>query len=188
MHGGKYQFGGFGTPPTSYYDDASFSGHGGVEQERFDDDDEPLPNWAQRMAPNPNSSSNDVTILTVPSNSNPMDGMVYSASIEIRNEERTWEKFYAKLLSSDGGGGFTEVGFADAGLSVTPRSGSLAPRGGASNACDASQPYSDTAVLRVTQSPDAPNKTKNSSTNNDLWLVVGTEEEQWTYALDLLED
>ena len=33
-------------------------------------------------------------------------------------------------------------------LVVRPRSGSLAPRGGASNACDASNPYSDSATIQ----------------------------------------
>jgi len=212
LHGGKYQFGGSPGTNRASFDDASFSGHGGAAFGVEEDEDEPLPGWALRMAPktrdndNGNGNGNVPVVLEIPSNSNPMDGMVYAASIEIRNQERTWEKFHAKLMASsssddgNGGGGFVEVDATAIGLAVTPQSGFLAPRGGASNACDESQPYSDAAVLRVTQrGPEAPGTSASAATsssssssddnnNVDLWLVVGTEEEQWTYKLDLLEE
>ena len=222
LHGGKYQFGGDSIGGVS----DAFSGHGGGYGEfgaKAKDEAgeiEELLNWAKKLAPD-----NDAPLLRVPSNANPMDGMVYFASIDIQNQERTWEKFYAKVMTNQDGsmtmssggipttgrGGdfaagaaaFVEVDAAVCHLSISPRSGSLAPRGGASNACDASDPYSDTATIRVTQttqtqSPDGsivPPTTKSGESEStsdreresDLWLVVGTEEEQWTYKLDLLE-
>lgn len=62
---------------------------------------------------------------------------------------------------------------------VKPSSGDLAPRGGASNACDASQPYSDSATLQVIHNE------KQVEHGEDYWLVVGTEEEQRSYRLKL---
>jgi hypothetical protein len=217
LHGGKYQFGGDSIGQIS----DAFSGHGGGYEEcdaKTRDEAheilEELPNWAKKLAP-----KNDAPLLKVPSNADPMDGMVYVASIDIQNQERTWEKFHAKVMTNEGGstssggtiatgggggGGFAaaaiaafvEVDAAVCHLSISPRSGSLAPRGGASNACDASKPYSDTATIRVTQTtqtqcPDGsivpPTTSGESESASDLWLVVGTEEEQWTYKLDLLE-
>lgn len=89
LHGGKYQFGG-GVSGGAFSDDA-FSGHGGSDlpaepQEQNEDD---LPNWAKNMVPKPSSPSEAAApLLRVPSNSNPMDGMVYFASIDISNQER----------------------------------------------------------------------------------------------------
>ena len=182
LHGGKYQFGGdvMGGIP-----DTSFSGHGGVEcQTKIAELDEELPNWAKKLAPTESQTTSPL-VLSVPSNSNPMDGMVYFASIDIRNQERTWEKFYAKIMAKRPEG-FVEVDNAVSviGLSVAPRSGSLAPRGGASNACDDSKPYSDSATIRITQA----DTNSGGSIGDNLWLVVGTEEEKWAYKLDLVEN
>eukprot|EP00533_Pseudo-nitzschia_delicatissima_P002819 CAMPEP_0116088122 /NCGR_PEP_ID=MMETSP0327-20121206/5709_1 /TAXON_ID=44447 /ORGANISM="Pseudo-nitzschia delicatissima, Strain B596" /LENGTH=260 /DNA_ID=CAMNT_0003579197 /DNA_START=93 /DNA_END=875 /DNA_ORIENTATION=+ len=182
LHGGKYQFGGAamgGIPDTP------FSGHGGTEcQTEIAELDEELPNWAKKLAPTESQTTSPL-VLSVPSNSNPMDGMVYFASISIRNQERTWEKFYAKIMAKRPEG-FVEVDCVSSsiGLSVAPRSGSLAPRGGASNACDASKPYSDSATIRITQA----DTNSGESTGDDLWLVVGTEEEKWAYKLHLVEN
>lgn len=176
LHGGKYQFGGdigAGIP------DSAFSGQGSTDCSTSDNsiNYEELPNWAKKLAPSESQITSPL-ILSVPSNANPMDGMVYFASVDIQNQERTWEKFYAKLMvCDDSNGGFVDLAGTD--IAVSPSFGSLAPRGGASNACDASQPYSDKATIRVTQSSSA-------NANNDTWLVIGTEEEQWTYKLELL--
>lgn len=179
LHGGKYQFGG----GTGGIPDTAFSGHGGTDSSTETNElDEELPTWVKRLAPTVSQTLSPI-VLSVPSNSNPMDGMVYFASIEIQNQERTWEKFYAKIMTKQADG-FVELDSASpvVGLSVAPRSGSLAPRGGASNACDASQPYSDSATIRVTQAATGGN------TGEDLWLVVGTEEEKWAYKLKLVEN
>jgi len=184
LHGGKYQFGG-SSSSTGGIPDTAFSGHGGTTDcsTETNEPNEELPNWAKRLAPTESQRLSPL-VLNVPSNSNPMDGMVYFASIEIRNQERTWEKFHAKIMARQADG-FVDVdstSSAAVGLSVAPKSGSLAPKGGASNACDASQPYSDSATISVTQAATGGN------TENDLWLVVGTEEEKWAYKLDLLDN
>ena len=194
LHGGKYQFG--GEAGVTGISDSAFSGHGGAEfQTEFEEIDEEaetetdhLPNWAKELAPKEFQTISPL-VLSIPSNSNPMDGMVYFASINIQNQERTWEKFHAKIMAKDE----SETGFVDISadasfsstsvLSVAPKTGFLAPRGGASNACDASRPYLDTATIRVTQSGDSNSA---GSPRDNLWLVVGTEEEQWAYKLDLL--
>lgn len=184
LHGGKYQFG--GTEGTGISTSDTFSGHGGTVDAFESLDDEDLPNWAVRMAPTEFQTQNS-PLLTVPSNADPMDGMVYFVSVNIQNQERTWEKFFAKLMTkgSVSNGNFVDAGAASVGLSIAPSSGFLAPRGGASNACDASKPYSDTATIHVTQSPDG---SSSEGDDEDLWLVVGTEEEKWTYKLDLLKE
>jgi hypothetical protein len=74
--------------------------------------------------------------------------------VDIKNDERSWEKFHAFIVGDAGS------------LVVEPRVGMLAPRGGANN-------YSDTAQLRVTGAGNSGN----------VWLVVGTEAEKWTYKL-----
>ena len=136
-----------------------------------------------------NIPSMQFDVVTVPSNSDPMDGLMHSASVTIQNQERTWEKFYAKIMirnSDDGAFVELENGVP---LVVRPRSGSLAPRGGASNACDASNPYSDSATIQIINNnydqdgfilPD-------NLMQKDVWLIVGTEEEKWSYKLFLEE-
>jgi len=179
LHGGKYQFGDNSGMISS---DDAFGGSGGSSSDNQQQNPvalENLPKWAQAMAP----SSIDAKPLRVPSNANPMDGMVYSASFEIRNDEWTWETFYTKLITMDNNEKFVMIENAQTvGLEIAPSTGSLAPRGGASNACDSSQPYSDAAMIRVTQLSSA----EETNNHKNIWLVVGTEEEQWTYQLELL--
>merc|ERR550539_367683 len=128
--------------------------------------------------------------LIVPSNANPMDGMTYSATITIRNDERTWEKFYAKIMiqkREDGEDGtrYTDNEQNDQQIfpfNVRPSSGDLAPRGGASNACDEMNPYSDSATIQIIHNPY---NNINSTPGCEWWLLVGTEEEKWFYKLKL---
>ena len=202
LHGGKYQFGSDATGGAFFQNGDAFSGtgdSGGSQQELFatdtgDDDGGELPNWAKRMAPRiepPGSNHpNDCKVLKLPSNADPMDGMFHFTSIEIRNQERTWEKFYAKIMVKEAaadGGGFVELPSPEASnlLCVVPSSGFLAPRGGASNACDANKPYSDRATIRIAQNGLWQNDA-NDGLEERLWLVVGTEEEQWSYKLEFL--
>jgi hypothetical protein len=93
----------------------------------------------------------------------------------VENTYRTWEPWVAAVLTAEGevAAVAAESPYALVGAS----SGTLAPRGGASNVCDASKPYSDAAYVRVQccAPPGAPPA--------GGWLVVKTEEEQWTFAL-----
>jgi len=182
-----------------------------------DDQAGEIPNWARKMAPK-NDASTASAVLEIPSNANPMDGRIHGASFRIQNQERTWEPFYAKVgvfddtnantidnananaianaiananananASSDNPA-FVELSPSDLCLSIAPSSGVLAPRGGASNACDASKPYSDAATLRIVSlDADAPEgAVLRLRPTETLWLVVGTEEEQWSCRLEFL--
>ena len=61
--------------------------------------------------------------------------------VSIRNQELTWEPFYASIEN--------ENGVLQSDISVTPCYGILAPRGGANNACDENRPYSDKWDLKL---------------------------------------
>lgn len=76
--------------------------------------------------------------------------------VEIQNDERSWEKYYAFAVGDDAGS-----------VAVEPRVGMLAPRGGANN-------FSDKSQLKVQG---------NIGSQGNAWLVVGTEAEKWTYKL-----
>ena len=130
LHGGKYQFQGVG---GSEYILSSTTNdrHDDISRERQE-----LPKWALRMKP-----SEDASILEVPSNANRKNGMIRSASVTVGNDERTWEQFHAKIVCNHADNSDLFM--------VRPSSGDLAPRGGASNACDKSQPYSDSATINV---------------------------------------
>ena len=64
---------------------------------------------------------------------------------------------------------------AQVGFSVTPTQGTLAPRGGANNVCDPTRPYSDSQQLKITH--------QGHPASEPAFLVVKTEEEQWTFKL-----
>ena len=58
--------------------------------------------------------------------------------------------------------------------------GHLAPRGGASNACDASKPYLDSADIRIEFVGDP----QQAVVKDEQLLVVGTEAEVWRWQLN----
>jgi hypothetical protein len=84
-------------------------------------------------------------------------------SVVVRNRYKTWEPFFVALHPPDGP------------WAVEPWQGTLAPRGGANNVCDPSKPYADTQTLAV--------RCCGGEVGDEALLVVGTEEEQWTYSL-----
>lgn len=95
--------------------------------------------------------------------------------MDIVNNELTWEPFYVKVMTTT----LSSRDFADARpLSVHPRAGTLAPRGGAVNLCDPQKPYSDSATIRVESSGEL-------SDRDALFLLIGTEEEKWYYRIQL---
>ena len=59
--------------------------------------------------------------------------------------------------------------------------GYLAPRGGASNACDESKPYLDSADIRIEFVGDPQQA---AVKDEELLLVVGTEAEVWRWQLN----
>lgn len=191
LHGGKYQFTG-GGGGSSF--ESSFGGEGscGENDNNEEESDEEMPNWARKMLPPSTSESSlsllDVETLNIPSNANPMDGMTYSTTISIKNEERTWEKFYAKIIFCQGDGDQCSISDSDSvrkPFYVKPKNGFLAPRGGASNACDASNPYSDSAKLHIIHNSNETVDLPPQGSQGQWWLVAGTEEEKWYYKLAL---
>ena len=80
-----------------------------------------------------------------------------STSIQIRNEERSWEMFYAFVV-----GPTTKASTESTAFTVQPWVGQLAPRGGVNQ-------FSDTAIIEVCACISG---TLNN--DNDSWLVVGT--------------
>ena len=66
-------------------------------------------------------------------------------------------------------------------FNLSPLTGTLAPRGGASNLCDETKPYLDYANISIERVGDA------AANDKDGWLlVVGTEAEVWRYRLDII--
>lgn len=113
------------------------------------------------------------------------------AVVRVSNSCRTWEPFIAAVV--DGAG--ARVG---SGVRAEPAGGTLAPRGGANNACDASRPYPDWVKVSVVVEPAGGGESpmalfagaaaergggRKEDMPGGLFLVVKTEEEQWTFAL-----
>ncbi len=199
LHGGKYLFdngvSGFGGDGF-FTAQSSFSGEGscGSNGEMGGEEDEEMPNWAKKMQPpsgvsstgagsGSGSGSDAFRTISVPSNSNPMDGMTYSANVRIKNDERTWEKFHTKIMCGENGRFFSYEESSKKPFYVMPRSGHLAPRGGASNACDESNPYSDSVTLKIIHSAN-----EIVAEGQEWWLVAGTEEEKWYFRLVMGEE
>jgi len=208
LHGGKYRFGtGSGGTGNNAQPDPNFAGRGsrrsstdGDDGNDGVDDDGDTPNWARRMnlpSPPPDNTATDtdnIGVVEVPSNANRTDGKLRTATVSIRNDERTWEKFYAKIVPAvDSGRSETVDGgrvlWEDVPFCVAPRTGFLAPRGGASNACDASKPYSDSGTLCVYHREGTLLEMQlldgtDIDTAVQWWLVAGTEEEKWYYKIN----
>jgi hypothetical protein len=84
-------------------------------------------------------------------------------SVTASNRYKTWEPFFVALHPPE------------APWEVEPSQGTLAPRGGANNVCDPSKPYADSQAFVV--------RCCGGEVGDEALLVVGTEEEQWTYSL-----
>jgi hypothetical protein len=146
LHGSKYQFNEAGVS----FEGQQFAemGYSSGEAEEENYEDEPIPKWALKLqALTPHENAPELSII----------GSTEDAAalvVDIKNDERSWEKYYAFILGDAGS------------LVVEPRVGMLAPRGGANN-------YADTAQLKVT----------GAGSSGNVWLVVGTEAERWTYKL-----
>ena len=179
LHGGKYQF-----TPGGSFGDSGYAGRSSakkIQEQEQEIDPEQMPKWAQRMnlPDGIESSMSSVQILEVPSNSNRMDGMTRSATVKIQNDEITWEEFFVKLLPRHFS--VEEAASLAMPFRVRPRTGHLAPRGGASNACDSSQPYSDSATITVFYDESVADAALDGSI--EWWLVAGTEEEKWYFKI-----
>lgn len=166
LHGGKYQF-----SDTQYLAGQSLAGqqfaeslYGGDRDSDAGDADAPdaLPKWAARLQNYGKQAAAPVTEVLEFSR-----GQTTQHTITIQNEERSWERYHAVVLP-DGGG-----------FAASPATGTLAPRGGASNVCDEDKPYSDRAVIAVDWSGGE------EGAGLERLLVVGTEAAVWRYHLSV---
>eukprot|EP00985_Skeletonema_marinoi_P001549 scaffold620_cov180-Skeletonema_marinoi.AAC.2 len=168
LHGGKYQF-----SETQYLAGGSLMGQQFAEslysscndEEGVEEEDDELPKWALRLQqPDAHEGKQLKGALT-------FNDSAKSHTITITNDERSWEKYYAYVLPS-----YVEQSFR-----ISPLRGHLAPRGGASNACDASKPYSDSVHVTIEFIGDD----HDNIVGEEVLLVVGTEAEIWRYQLSI---
>ena len=170
VHGGKYQFG------STSYDGESFAAalasSGASSSAQGESDDEPWPDWATSLRPNSMEAERVVVEA---------ENEAGEACVTISNPLRTWEPWYASCIASPPDAAATRDGsppnLADAAFEVSPRKGTLAPRGGANNVCDPSSPYSDSARLTIRWRGGAGAMRQQRSTS----LLVRTEEDQWLF-------
>jgi hypothetical protein len=195
LHGGKYQFSSAetqylaGCSPTGrefavslYASSSSTTGGAGD----VDDDavvDEELPRWARRLR-NPTSpggprsdGGGDWTFAGTLAFDR--DSAMMRHVVTIRNEEMSWEAFYAFVLPHDEGGG---GGGGPPSFEASPTRGVLAPRGGSSNLCDETSPYPDAADISIKWNGEGGGIGAVPERGPSL-LVVGTEAKVWRYRL-----
>lgn len=168
LHGGKYQF-----SETQYLAGGSLMGQQFAEslysscneEEGVEEEDDELPKWALIMQqPDEHEGKQLAGSMT-------FSECAKSHTISITNDERSWEKYYSFVLPNTFQQSFR----------ISSMRGILAPRGGASNACDASKPYSDSAHITVELIGDD----HASIVGGEVLLVVGTEAEIWRYELNV---
>ena len=163
VHSGKYHFDLTKSLEGESFASALASSSGPTTQMDCyvtDDSNETWPKWATRTRGQ--VSEDELPRVVVPA-----DGM---ATVKVVNPLRTWEPFYASIFLRAEGEGIIE---ADE-FAVSPRKGTLAPRGGANNVCDPSKPYSDAIELTVLR----------QRAGRGARLLVRTEEEQWMFLLE----
>jgi hypothetical protein len=146
LHGSKYQFSDSGINfEGQQFAETGYGSSTPAEQEE-DCSDEPVPTWALKLKE------------IIPSNESPTLQLASGyGSVQIQNEERSWEKYYAFLIGDN----------IDT-LVVEPSVGMLAPRGGTEN-------FPDTAQLTVQGATDGA--------GGNAFLAVGTEAEKWVYKI-----
>ncbi|KAL9190026.1 hypothetical protein ACHAXT_007237 [Thalassiosira profunda] len=168
LHGGKYQFSETqylvgGSVAGQQFAESLYAGDGTESIVEEADEDGELPRWAARLQDWERQISKPQVGTLM------FDANCREHAISIMNDERSWEKYYAFVLPNEEEGGS---------FRISPARGTLAPRGGASNACDATQPYSDTATILVEWV---------GGEAGDRLLAVGTEAESWRYHLTIKE-
>eukprot|EP00578_Thalassiosira_sp_NH16_P030772 CAMPEP_0181081938 /NCGR_PEP_ID=MMETSP1071-20121207/3360_1 /TAXON_ID=35127 /ORGANISM="Thalassiosira sp., Strain NH16" /LENGTH=224 /DNA_ID=CAMNT_0023163501 /DNA_START=224 /DNA_END=898 /DNA_ORIENTATION=+ len=187
LHGGKYQF-----SETQYlagssvmgrqFAESLYSSGGSADNEQSADvihDGEELPRWAMRLQ-DPMEQGSEPFLGTLAFDEE-LD--VLHRTISIKNDERSWERYYAFILVNvdDDNAGVRHGDGCP--FRASPATGTLAPRGGASNACDESRPYSDSATISVERIGEE--KAAVAEDERRWMLIVGTEAEVWRYRLSI---
>mmetsp|Transcript_2672 Transcript_2672/g.4546 ORF Transcript_2672/g.4546 Transcript_2672/m.4546 type:complete len:254 (-) Transcript_2672:10-771(-) len=169
LHGGKYQF-----SETQYLAGGSLMGQQFAEslysscdnEESLIEEEDELPKWALKLQqPQAHKGKQLAGTLT-------FNDSTKSHTISITNDERSWEKYYAYVLPNNN---------VQQLFRLSSLRGHLAPRGGASNACDASKPYSDSAHITIELISDD----YVTIAGDEVLLIVGTEAEIWRYQLNI---
>lgn len=156
VHGGKYQFeqaGAMGLAGREFAE-SLYAGSSSEEQQETDDENEPLPKWAERLRSVTLQDCQET--LIIPSGK--------TVTVTIQNNERTWEPFHV-VVNDDHGSLESSV------IECSPRRGKLAPVGGKENPYNPSQPYLDSVKIQV----------KSCGKSGQCVLAMGTEEERWFY-------
>ena len=212
VHAGKYEFDSRFTGVTSInYEKSIVAGDMATGVRRILaklDNADVKPVWAERDV---DLEMENAFQGTIDGNSIGVDA-VNGFGVILRNDEISWEPFYTQFLTIDGkeggegrekggvGGGGGEIMsegkeermssgsgnglqiLEDSTFLLTPANGTLAPRGGAQNACDASKPYSDSCVLTVYRPPREQRQGALGG-GQDVWLVVRTEQDHWSWRI-----
>ena len=197
LHGGKYQFSSAetqylaGCSPTgrefaeSLYASSSSSSSSSSTGAAGDDAvvDEELPRWARRLrdstSPGGPRSDGGGDWTFAGTLAFDRDAAMMRHVVTIRNEEMSWEAFYAFVLPHDEGGG---GGGGPPSFEASPTRGVLAPRGGSSNLCDETSPYPDAADISIKWNGEGGGIGAVPERGPSL-LVVGTEAKVWRYRL-----
>ena len=153
LHGGKYQFGTPGAPSSDFADSLAASSAAAPEQREQRDHETAGLPGWATLTPRPDASLASLTLAP---------GGV-AQEVVFSNAYRTWEPWFAAVSGPEG-------------FELSAAEGHLAPRGGANNVCDPSKPYLDTASVAVRCASGTPAGT-------EAFLVVQTEEAQWTWRL-----
>jgi hypothetical protein len=180
LHGGKYQF--------QQAEQSLLAGTSRIGQEFADslysscdgadcEEEMEMPKWALRMS----DPSEHIEGIITDTLSFVSDESIVENTVTITNEERSWERFHLFIFPWDGGkeGNVLQVDNRNDAcpFATNINTGVLAPRGGASNACDANKPYSDSDEIIVTFD--------GGKNVGDYLLVVGTGAEVWRYLLKI---
>jgi len=162
-----------------------YSGGGGDDDEldniREEEDDE-LPRWAARLQDSNKQFAKPALGTLSFDGCNKEEEEEDVVPVTIKIEERSWEKYHAFILrrNSSSKNNDNDDAVMCPPFRVSPSSGSLAPRGGASNVCDDTKPYLDSATILIEWVGDAGGVGEGG---NEWLLVAGTEAEVWRYRL-----
>jgi hypothetical protein len=182
LHGGKYQFDnnnlsglsliGQQFAESMYSSTTTDDSVDQTDENLFDNND--LPKWVQKLGSNLLTTNNATSQITN------LDGIIdffhddlTPKSIQIQNMERTWERYYTKIIVLNENNIFIQLQQNEnCNFDIVGQQGLLAPRGSVGDG------ISDTAtiIIRPLQQPN--------NLNLSCWVVIGTEEATWYYKLN----
>ena len=174
LHGGKYEFAtsspsSWLSPEGQRFAEASYGSSSDdvslQEEEEEEAATEPWPQWFVSLKP---SSSSTIPAMAVTT-----DGNIRKTTITVQNQERTWERWFAKgvVVLQEPETNSTTPQLASNNIVLEPAQGLLAPRGNDQDMASISVTVDTTSIV----GDDAPVVV--------VVVVVATEEETWTFAV-----